>query len=186
MKTLTEAQRTKHIEKLFQLNIETHLLIEIKDIQDELNIIASIFGEQRVVLNRLRKLCSWETSTEADSLSPSEIVSKQKRAKIFEDKSEEQSDSTEKSKEKGILHHNDEKKEAPVQDRRKGKKVHFPDEDPKDTDKETPILTNRSLVDDNIGIVLGNIRIMEDMQNYAAQVHTSVGTRDLRGLRVIY
>jgi hypothetical protein len=67
MKTLTEAQRTKHIEKLFQLNIETHLLVEIKDIQDELNIIGSIFGEQRDVLNRLRKLCSSEKSTEADS-----------------------------------------------------------------------------------------------------------------------
>jgi len=185
MKTLTEAQRTKHIEKLFQLNIETHLLIEIKDIQDELNIITSIFGEQRDVLNRLRKLCSSDKSTEADSAS-SEIMSKQKGARRFEDKPEEQLGSIEKPKEKGILHHNDEKKEAPVQDRRKGEKVHFPDEDPKDTDKETSILTNRSLVDDNIGIVLGNIRIVEDMQHYAAQVHTSAGSRDLRGLRVIY
>ena len=73
-----------------------------------------------------------------------------------------------------------------MQDRRKGKKVHFPDEDPKNTDKETSILTNRSLIDDNNGIVLGNICTVEDMQHYAAQVHTSVGTRDLRGLRVIY
>jgi hypothetical protein len=185
MKTLTEAQRTKHIEKLFQLNIETHLLIEIKDIQDELNIITSKFGEQRDVLNRLRKLCSSDRSTEADS-SSSEIMSKQKEAKRFEDKPEKQLGSIEKPKEKGILHHNDEKKEAPVQDRRKGEKVHFPDEDPKDTDKETSILTNCSIVDNNIGIVLGNIRIVEDIQHYAAQVHTSVGTRDIRGLRVIY
>jgi hypothetical protein len=130
MKTLTEAQRTKHIEKLFQLNIETHLLVEIKDIQDELNNIASIFGEQRDVLNRLRKLCSSEKSTEADS-SSSEIISKQKQAKRFEDKPEEQSSSIEKPKEKGILYYNDKKKEAPVQDRRKGEKVHFPNEDPK-------------------------------------------------------
>jgi len=113
-------------------------------------------------------------------------MSKQKQAKRFEDKLEEQSGSIEKPKEKSILYYNDKKKEAPVQDRRKGKKVHFPDEDPKNTDKETSILTNRSLIDDNNGIVLGNICTVEDMQHYAAQVHTSVGTRDLRGLRVIY
>lgn len=162
-------------------------MIEIKDIQDELNIISSIFGEQRNVLKRLYKLCSWEKGTEADSTS-SEIMSKQKQAKRVEDKAEGQSSLIEKPKQKGILHHNDEEEAAPLQDRRKEKKVHFgvPDEDPKDTDKETPILTNRSLVDDNLGIVLGNIRIVEDMQHYAAQVHTSVGSRDLRSLRVIY
>jgi hypothetical protein len=74
------------------------------------------------------------------------------------------------------LHHDDEKEEAHPQEKKKEKKVRFgvPDEDSKDTEKETPILKNRNLVDDNLAIVVGNIRIIEDMQQYAATVHTSV------------
>jgi hypothetical protein len=57
-KGLTEAGKTILIKKLFQLNIETNLLVKIKDIQDELNIVASVLASQYGVLKRLHKLCS--------------------------------------------------------------------------------------------------------------------------------
>jgi hypothetical protein len=160
---------------LFQLNIETHLLVEIKDIQDELNIVSSILGEQRDVFKRLHKLCPTSTDESIEDDLPSPGKSKQKRVPVIDlFSSDEQSDLLDKRKQKGILHHNDEKQEAPVPEKKKERKVHFPDENVKNTEKETPILQNRSLVDDNLAIVMGNIRIVEDMQHYAAQVHTSV------------
>ena len=49
-KGLDTPGRAKKIEKLFDLTKETALLVEIKDIQDELNIVKSVLGQQKDVL----------------------------------------------------------------------------------------------------------------------------------------
>lgn len=176
-RTLTEAQRTKNIEQLFQLNVETHLLVEIKDIQDELNIIASILGQQRDVLKRLHKICSMDESTDADS--PTLEKSKGKGGLDVDSvagKSGDHPDTADRTKHKSILHHDVEKEEELLQGKKRENRVHFvlPEKESKDAEKDAPILTNRSLVDDNLAIVMGNIRVVADMQDYAATVHTSV------------
>jgi hypothetical protein len=174
-KGLTEAGKTILIKKLFQLNIETNLLVKIKDIQDELNIVASVLASQYGVLKRLHKLCSTDENAGDDASLPE----KSKKKRVLEvgkaaDKSEEQPDLLGKPQQKGILHHDNEK-EAPLQEKKKEKKqVHFSDGNFRDTEKDTPLLRDHSLVDDNLGIVWGNIQIVQDMQRYADQVHTSV------------
>jgi hypothetical protein len=158
------------------MHVETHLLIEIKDIQDELDTVASIFREQYNVLISLYKLCSTEKNTEDDSSSLEK--SNQKRVPgvdVAAYKSEEQSNSLDKLRQKGILHLDNEKEEALLRHRkRERKQIHFPSEDFGDTENGTPLLKDSSLVDDNLDIVMGNLRIVEDMQSYAAQVQNSV------------
>ncbi|KAE9365921.1 hypothetical protein N431DRAFT_495731 [Stipitochalara longipes BDJ] len=171
-RALTEAQRTENIEKLFELNLETHLLVEIKDIQDELNIVSSILGQQKDVLRRLHKLCPTNESAEVDSSEQS----KETLDSSVESSADALEHSGDKRKHKGILHHDDESEEASIHEKKKEKKVHFgiPDKDGKNTEKDMPLLKKRGLVDDNLAIVMSNIRIVEDMQHYAETVHTSI------------
>lgn len=151
------------------------MLVQIKDIQDELNIVNSVLGQQKEILEKLRQLCSTNESTEEDSQSPEK--SKQKPVREIDlaaDKPIDQPDSRDKPKHKGILRHDDAKEELRLQENKERKQVRFPDEEFKEAEKDHPVLRNRSLVEENLGIVKGNIRIVEDMANYAAQVQTSV------------
>jgi hypothetical protein len=158
------------------MHVETHLLIEIKDIQDELDTVASIFREQYDVLNSLYKLCSTKKDTEDDSSSLEK--SNQKRVpgvNVAAYESEKQSDSLDKPRQKGILHLDNEKEEALLRHKkRERKQIHFPNEYFGDTENGTPLLKDRGLVDDNLDIVMGNLRTVEDMQIYAMQVQNSV------------
>lgn len=172
-KTLGEEQKSGEIEKLFKLHVETRLLIEIKDIQDELNIVSSVLGQQKEVLEKLHKLCSINR--------PRVDPKKSEKAKSENDSAADhaidQPDT--QANQKGILHHSEIKEDSQL-DKRREKKVHwFPEDELKEIQKHTPVLKNRSLIDDNLGIVKGNIRVVEDMATYAKQVHTSVSPPSL-------
>jgi len=53
---LDPVERKKEIEFLFSLDEETELLVEIMDIQDELTIVKTILGQQKIVLENLLRL----------------------------------------------------------------------------------------------------------------------------------
>jgi hypothetical protein len=152
-RTLTDAQRTENIDKLFELNLETDLLVEMKELQDELNAVSSIFEQQRDVLRRLQELCSHDRNTEDET-------SSEPLKRPWMPNAERSPDALEQSE----------------KDEPKGTSgiVHQAEEESKDSEKDMPILSNRSLVDDNLAIVMSNIQIIEDLQPYAEEVHTSV------------
>ncbi|PVH71693.1 hypothetical protein DL98DRAFT_93576 [Cadophora sp. DSE1049] len=171
-KDLREEQKSEEIEKLFKLHVETRLLIEIKDIQDELNIVSSVLGQQKEILENLYKLCSPNENTGVDS-----NVTENSNPKTFSgveliaDNQIDEPDSRNKVNQKSVLHHDGLKE----REKRKEKvKVHFPDERFKETEMDIPVLRNPSLIDDNLAIVKSNIRVVDDMIAYAKQVHTSI------------
>ena len=147
-------------------------MIEIKDIQDELNIVSSVLGQQKEILENLYKLCSPNENTGVDSK-----VTENSNPKTFSgveliaDNQVDEPDSRNKLNHKSILHHDGLKEH---EKRKEKMKVHFPDERFKEIEMDTPVLKNHSLIDDNLAIVKGNIRVVDDMIAYAKQVHTSV------------
>jgi len=174
---INEAEKTILIKQLFQLNTETHLLVKIKDIEEELNIVAAVLASQEAVLRALLGLFSARGSSGDDASSPEHLKQNQvSEVDVAADKSVEQPDSLAKPIQKSILvHHDNEKEETPVQEKKKEKKqVHYLDNDFKNTEKDTPLLTEDKLVNDNLAIVLGNIQVVNDMKRYAERVHTSV------------